>query len=361
MNGLTRFFLVLLRLAIGWHFLFEGLDKIESVSRGPTETNRPFSSEGYLREATGPLSSLFRRQLGDPDDAALERLTLQPLPPDRDPARSPAHERLSPALVKDWDSYFTRFAEHYQLDEDQRRLAEAKLQQSKDQAVQWLLHGAKDIDVTLPGVSTKVKQTTAQRIQSYQEKLHRDGPDSAWPLGTRDVQDKELLAFGRDVEKQRLRTVKAEAARMRTELLSELNQPMKDALASVLTPEQKRKGPVPEAHDNFLWGWSQLEWIDAITRWGLVAVGLGLLLGLFTRSACVAGAAFLLMLYLTVAPFPWLPEPTRVEGHYYFVNKNLIEMLALLTLATTQSGRWVGLDGLLRYLNPLRWHTNPKR
>ena len=74
-----------------------------------------------------------------------------------------------------------------------------------------------------------------------------------------------------------------------------------------------------------------------------------------SRTACVAGAAFLLLLYFTVAPFPWLPEPTRVEGHYYFVNKNLVEMLALLTLATTQSGRWVGLDGLVRYLNPLRW------
>jgi hypothetical protein len=63
------------------------------------------------------------------------------------------------------------------------------------------------------------------------------------------------------------------------------------------------------------------------------------------------------MLYLTAAPFPWLPEPSRVEGHYYFVNKNLVEMLALLVLASTPSGCWVGLDGLVRFLNPLNWRS----
>ncbi len=62
----------------------------------------------------------------------------------------------------------------------------------------------------------------------------------------------------------------------------------------------------------------------------------------------------MLMLYLTTPPFPWLPEVTRAEGHYFYVNKNLIEMLALLALATTCSGRWLGLDGLIRFLNPFR-------
>ena len=51
------------------------------------------------------------------------------------------------------------------------------------------------------------------------------------------------------------------------------------------------------------------------------------------------------MLYLTMMPLPGWPEPARTEGHYLFVNKNLIEMLALLVLATTRSGRWLGLDG----------------
>ena len=43
---------------------------------------------------------------------------------------------------------------------------------------------------------------------------------------------------------------------------------------------------------------------------------------------------------------PWWPTPPQ-EGNYLFVNKNLIEMLALLVLATTRSGRWFGLDALI--------------
>ena len=31
MNRSTKVFLVLLRLAIGWHFLVEGVDKIQSI------------------------------------------------------------------------------------------------------------------------------------------------------------------------------------------------------------------------------------------------------------------------------------------------------------------------------------------
>jgi hypothetical protein len=68
-----------------------------------------------------------------------------------------------------------------------------------------------------------------------------------------------------------------------------------------------------------------------------------------------------LLFYLTMPPFPWVPENVRAEGHYLFVNKNLIEMLALLCLATTQSGCWVGLDGLLQFLNPWRRRNYPTR
>src|SRR5438067_10083912 len=105
MNGLTRFFLVLLRFAIGWHFLIEGVEKVQSVNLGPTESSRPWTSEPYLREASGPLAPFFRSQFGDPDQAALDRLTLLPSLP----GQAPAAERLAPALGHDWDVYFDRF------------------------------------------------------------------------------------------------------------------------------------------------------------------------------------------------------------------------------------------------------------
>ncbi len=65
----------------------------------------------------------------------------------------------------------------------------------------------------------------------------------------------------------------------------------------------------------------------------------------------------LLTFFLAMPPLPGWPESPRAEGHYLFINKNIIEMLALLALATTRSGRWVGLDSLLQFLRPQRWQN----
>jgi uncharacterized membrane protein YphA (DoxX/SURF4 family) len=354
MNGFTRFTLVLLRLAIGWHFLFEGIDKIESTARGPSELSRPFSSEAYLREANGPLGDFMRSQIGDPDARALAFLTLKEIPADADPARSPARRRISPALDAEWDAYFERFVAHYHLDAATDKIAyeraRAALEQAKEQAGTWLISGKREIENSFPTTTFRQTVTTPERVTLYRRTLE-------------DIErmlHQELPAFDKDVAKAKIKSAKAEAARMRTELLAELNAPLQEAMAGVLSDAEKKVGPVPEPAATTWKEWSRLQWIDAITSWGLVVVGLGLLLGLFTRTCCVAGALFLCMLYLTAAPFPWLPEPSRVEGHYYFVNKNLVEMFALLALATTQSGCWVGLDGLVRFLNPLNWRRSAR-
>src|SRR3989442_8801396 len=52
----TRYFLVLLRLSIGWHFLVEGWHKIDSPA---------WTSEIYLQESSGPLAPYFRDLAGD--------------------------------------------------------------------------------------------------------------------------------------------------------------------------------------------------------------------------------------------------------------------------------------------------------
>ena len=73
---------------------------------------------------------------------------------------------------------------------------------------------------------------------------------------------------------------------------------------------------------------------------------------LLLAASFAAGALLLLSFYLSMPPFPWLPENLRAEGHYLFVNKNLIEMLALLALATVPSGRWVGFASSSRSCRP---------
>jgi uncharacterized membrane protein YphA (DoxX/SURF4 family) len=96
--------------------------------------------------------------------------------------------------------------------------------------------------------------------------------------------------------------------------------------------------------------WSRLHLVDASVRYGLVVIGGLLILGLFSRLACVAGALFLLSFYLAMPAFPWLPEPAMSEGHYLFVNKNIIEMLALLAIASSKPGRRYGLDLWVRMI-----------
>lgn len=65
---LQQFFLVTLRVAIGWHFLYEGLTKLRALT---------WSSEGYLAGAQGPLSGLFHTMA---DHMALARVAAADLP-----------------------------------------------------------------------------------------------------------------------------------------------------------------------------------------------------------------------------------------------------------------------------------------
>lgn len=58
-----QFALVALRTVIGWHFLYEAYYKIMSTSAwspGGTPLAR-WTSEGYLKGATGPLGSIFHK------------------------------------------------------------------------------------------------------------------------------------------------------------------------------------------------------------------------------------------------------------------------------------------------------------
>ena len=84
--------------------------------------------------------------------------------------------------------------------------------------------------------------------------------------------------------------------------------------------------------------------IDVITMWGLTLVGLLLVLGLFTRLASVVGIGFILLFYFATPPFVGYFYALPTEGSYLIVNKNLVELCALLVVLVTGSGRFAGLD-----------------
>jgi uncharacterized membrane protein YphA (DoxX/SURF4 family) len=86
---------------------------------------------------------------------------------------------------------------------------------------------------------------------------------------------------------------------------------------------------------------------DVINIAGLTIIGLFIMAGFFTRYAAVAGALLIGLYYL--ANPPW--QPTNVgygmEGHYLIVNKNLIEVIALMIIAVIPKNFYFGLDKLL--------------
>ena len=77
----------------------------------------------------------------------------------------------------------------------------------------------------------------------------------------------------------------------------------------------------------------------------MTAIGLCLMLGLFTRPAALGGACFMLFVVLSQPSYPGVyPVDPPQMGHALLVNKDFIEMIALLVIASSSLGRWTGMD-----------------
>ena len=87
--------------------------------------------------------------------------------------------------------------------------------------------------------------------------------------------------------------------------------------------------------------------IDQLNIWGLILIGLGLILGFLARPACIFGIMLLTGYYLSHPPFVGLKYAVPSEGSYLIVNKNLIELIALAVLFVFPSSRYIGIDRLI--------------
>jgi len=258
------------------------------VPEGPV-----FSSEEYLRASTGPFAPYFRNLIPDADSRAK-----------LDPGRQ----------VDAWTAERDRIAEHYGFNDDQRKKADTILLDRKKVAEEWYQ-----------------APENREKVRKYLDELAEVEAVERNP---------KALDYERENAWKDRRTVEAQ----RKDLVKEVDPwtaTLRDALVKLATEDQVKaaKPYVPPM--------GQLEKLDLATMYGLSAIGLCLMLGLFTPLAALGGAAMLLNFYLSMPPFPGLPEGPKLEGHYRFVNKNLVEMFACLALASTPSGLWVGLDALL--------------
>jgi uncharacterized membrane protein YphA (DoxX/SURF4 family) len=106
------------------------------------------------------------------------------------------------------------------------------------------------------------------------------------------------------------------------------------------------------AHPAALWV------VDQLNVWGLVLIGLALVLGAFSRFAAVSGIVLLSLYYVASPPLPSLPT-NGAEGSYLIVNKNLVEILALCVVAAFPAHGFFGLERRLAGLFARREKATP--
>jgi uncharacterized membrane protein YphA (DoxX/SURF4 family) len=307
-SGLAVVILVLLRIAIGWHFLHEGLWK---------HAEADFSAEPYLRQARGPLANLYRRLVPDYF----------------------GEERLSAAATRErWTKIATEAADHFGFSAAQRKQAQQMLAQRLKEYDETLLEDKKIEEADESGAAEaapakrKAEKVVKEQIRWYQQGLERWKEDEARPE-TQDVPFKrkrhwdELVKLQQDVQ-----PFLTEVDRMEKGLRSDL--------AWLATAQQRQAaGPLPEQR-------TWLDLLEVLTTYSLIAIGFCLMIGLATRLAALGGAVFL----LTAVVLPQLswptvyPPPPPSAGHAFLVNKEVIEMLVLVFLSVTAVGRWAGLD-----------------
>jgi thiosulfate dehydrogenase (quinone) large subunit len=87
--------------------------------------------------------------------------------------------------------------------------------------------------------------------------------------------------------------------------------------------------------------------VDFLNTWGLIAIGLGLIFGLFFKVAAIAGAVLLFSYYLNSPPLIGIEYAIPTQGHNLVIDKTLIESVALVVLALFSTSKIFGLDALI--------------
>ena len=92
--------------------------------------------------------------------------------------------------------------------------------------------------------------------------------------------------------------------------------------------------------------------VDLLNIWGLMLIGLALMLGCFTRLASASGIVLLALYYLAQPPVIKTDYRIPVEGHYLLIDKNVVELVALIIFLAVPSGTLWGIGRLVN-----RWRV----
>jgi thiosulfate dehydrogenase [quinone] large subunit len=89
---------------------------------------------------------------------------------------------------------------------------------------------------------------------------------------------------------------------------------------------------------------SALPIVNYLNIIGLVLVGLGLMTGLLSKYASIGGILLLSMYFLSHPPFVGADYIMPSEGSYLWIDRNIVEIFALLVLIYFPTSKIIGLD-----------------
>ena len=326
---------VILRMAIGCHFLYEGLWKM-NPSNG-------FSAKGFLGMAKGPTAEIYYKML--PDLCGIERLQMAEAVEgkmvDGQFVAGKSYGWTLPVFETAWFSYYNQFIAKYGLGTEERAEQRAKTDAIFNQYVNSL------------------RECTVEQRDAIRELM-----------GSRKRLEAKLAAKSDGAEHQKIwdwdnkLKLRNEGDAMAS-VPEKMGANMQLALWDELDGSQKALGELPPIAygSNYVPGLtfltkipviknvavpSRLGLLDLAVTVGLSAIGFCLLLGFCSRLAALGGAVF--MVNVVFSQFPWptvYPYPPEVVGHSMVVSKDTVELLALLILVILPAGRWGGLDWFL--------------
>ena len=91
-----------------------------------------------------------------------------------------------------------------------------------------------------------------------------------------------------------------------------------------------------------------IKFVDFMNVWGLILIGLSLFVGLLVRWSSIGGAFLLLLYFAAYPPILGYTFGAVVEGNYQWVDKNLIELVMLLVIASMPLDFLYGADRWLK-------------
>jgi len=330
--------LAALRISIGFHFFFEGTDKLKSGN---------FQASYFLGAAKGPFAPLFQQMLDDP--SGQKKLCVVQIEKDGKPAFE-----VDPTLtLAIWDDFVDRAASHYgfgsetirkQLEDANERLADSAGGASTPVVTAEIAANAAALKQL-----AKQKQQANELLKNHQQLLKDWLSENRVELIAHFSTAGRLDGFQRDGSSAEKTAIEVESLRtqvdsIRSDRTGKLNQwsgqvvaiwdSLENQINSLAVGPQVSRGKLP-IHRPFDQPNSKLKWINRIIPWFDTTVGVLLILGLFTTPAAIAAALFLASVVLT-QPF-WLPGTTPT---YY----QIVELAGLLVVAAAGSANTLGLD-----------------